>query len=74
MSSTILSTTNAGDVRCDILREKCNERNCNELQCKHWYGEHHFESVCCKKTPPFPDLCCCELSTYTKAPRFGALP
>ncbi|KAG2556549.1 hypothetical protein PVAP13_8NG188700 [Panicum virgatum] len=69
MSSTLLSTTNAsGDEHCDILREKCNARNCNNLQCKHWYGEHHFESVFCKKTPPFPDQCCCVFKENTPPP------
>ena len=58
----------AGDEHCDILREKCNARNCNNLQCKHWYGEHHFESVFCKKTPPFPDQCCCVFKENTPPP------
>ncbi|PAN41704.1 hypothetical protein PAHAL_8G064800 [Panicum hallii] len=70
VSSTLLSTTNAEDVHCIVLRLKCNKRNCNklELHCKNWYGEHHFESVHCKKTPPFIDQCCCEFKEHSPPP------
>ncbi|KAG0529257.1 hypothetical protein BDA96_05G082700 [Sorghum bicolor] len=50
------------DVRCDVLQQWCVPINCNIQLCRVWYGEHQFKSAFCKRTPPFPDLCCCQMS------------
>jgi hypothetical protein len=49
----------ADDVRCDVLRQRCVPINCNIQLCRVWYGEYQFKSAFCKRTPPFPDQCCC---------------
>ena len=46
-ASEIHWLTNFADdeVRCGVLQRKCDYTNCNRLQCRSSYGDHHFESV-----------------------------
>ncbi|KAG2556550.1 hypothetical protein PVAP13_8NG188600 [Panicum virgatum] len=74
MYSTLLSTTKADEVRCGTLQKKCDSTNCNKLQCRHSYGNHHFERVYCKVIVPFDHQCCCEFKMHSRPPQAGHHP